>query len=49
MVFMRKPLVQAWRAGVAPKVVLESTNQKALEMVSLDDLRKHAYTLREEE
>lgn len=40
--------VQAWRAGAAPKVVLESTNQTALQIVSLEELRKHAYVAEEE-
>jgi uncharacterized protein len=35
---------EALAAGVAPPVVLESTHEKALEFVSLDDLRKHAYS-----
>lgn len=41
--------VEAWRAGAAPKVVLESTNQTALQIVSLDDLRRHAHAMLEEE
>lgn len=41
--------VEAWRAGVAPKVVLESTNQKILEIVRLEDLREYAYAIPEEE
>lgn len=41
--------VDAWRAGVAPQVVLESTNQTVLELVSLDDLQQHAYAIKEEE
>lgn len=41
--------VEAWRAGVAPQVVLESTNQKVLELVSLEDLQQHAYAMKEEE
>ncbi len=40
--------VEAWRAGVAPKIVLESTNQEMLEIVSLEELRKHAYVMPEE-
>jgi uncharacterized protein (DUF2237 family) len=40
--------VQAWRAGAAPKVVLESTHQDVLDMVSLDDLRAHAHAMRED-
>jgi uncharacterized protein len=31
--------VEAYRAGVAPPVVLESTHRKALQYVSLEDLR----------
>jgi len=34
---------QALLAGVAPPVVLESTHEKALEFVSLDDLQRHAW------
>ena len=34
---------EALAAGVAPPVVLECTHEKALEFVSIDDLRKHAY------
>lgn len=33
---------EALDAGVAPPVVLESTHARALEWVSLDDLRRHA-------
>ncbi len=33
---------QAFDAGVAPPVVLSSTNIKALEVISLDDLEKYA-------
>jgi uncharacterized protein (DUF2237 family) len=33
---------EALEAGCAPKVDLESTNEKALKYVSLDDLIKHA-------
>jgi hypothetical protein len=33
---------EALEAGVAPPVVLESTHARALEWVSLDDLRRHA-------
>tara|TARA_R110001599_G_scaffold171353_1_gene362028 strand:- start:10171 stop:10566 length:396 start_codon:yes stop_codon:yes gene_type:complete len=38
--------VEAWRAGVAPQVVLESTNQTVLELVSLEDLQQHAYAIK---
>lgn len=41
--------VEAWHAGVAPKVVLESTNQLVLKLVSLDELRKYAHAIPEEE
>ena len=34
---------EAFEAGAAPPVVLESTHAKALEFVSLDDLLLHAY------
>jgi uncharacterized protein (DUF2237 family) len=34
---------EALAAGLAPPVVLECTHEKALDFVSLDDLRKHAY------
>ncbi|HEX2604336.1 MAG TPA: DUF2237 domain-containing protein [Oxalicibacterium sp.] len=40
--------VEAWRAGVAPSVMLESTHRDVLQMVSLDDLREHAYTAQED-
>ena len=33
---------EALRAGVAPRVVLEATNAKALDVVPLDALRAHA-------
>ncbi|MEM6327407.1 MAG: DUF2237 domain-containing protein [Bacteroidota bacterium] len=33
---------EALDAGVAPPVVLEATHEKALDAVSLDDLRAHA-------
>lgn len=33
---------EALAAGVAPPVVLESTHQKALQFVELDDLQRHA-------
>jgi uncharacterized protein (DUF2237 family) len=35
---------EALEAGVAPPVVLEATHARALEWVSLDDLRRHAVT-----
>ncbi len=34
---------QALLAGLAPPVVLECTHQRALEFVSLQDLKAHAY------
>lgn len=37
--------VEAYRAGKAPKVSLNSTNQAALEVVSLDLLKQHAIDL----
>jgi len=37
--------VEAWRAGKAPRVALNSTNQAALEIVSLDLLKQHAVDL----
>lgn len=36
---------EAMKAGVAPPVVLEATHQKALEVVSLEDLMRHALDL----
>lgn len=33
---------EAWEAGVAPPVVLESTHAKALEWIPLDALQAHA-------
>ena len=33
---------EALKAGCAPKVDLESTNEKALKYISLDELIKHA-------
>lgn len=37
--------VEAWRAGKAPKVSLNSTNQAALEIIPLDLLKQHAIDL----
>lgn len=34
---------EAFQAGVAPGVVLESTNRRALELIPLEELRKHAW------
>ncbi len=39
---------EALMAGVAPPVVLESTHERALRFVSLDDLRSHAVPLGDE-
>ncbi|MEH1875366.1 DUF2237 family protein [Nostoc sp.] len=36
---------EALDAGVAPPVILSATHARALEMVSLDELKKHALTL----
>jgi uncharacterized protein len=35
---------EALEAGVAPPVILSATHARALEVVSLDELRKHAVT-----
>jgi hypothetical protein len=35
---------EALEAGVAPPVVLTATHPRALEVVSLDDLKKHGLT-----
>jgi uncharacterized protein (DUF2237 family) len=37
--------VEAWEAGMAPQVVLEATNEKVLEMVPLEALKRHALDL----
>lgn len=34
--------LQAYEAGCAPKVVLESTNERALELIDLEALLQHA-------
>ncbi|MCZ4408234.1 DUF2237 domain-containing protein [Cryomorphaceae bacterium 1068] len=34
---------EAYRHGAAPKVILEATNEKTLEYVSMDELIEHAY------
>ena len=39
---------EALRAGKAPQVVLEATSIAALEIVRLEDLRRHAIDIREE-
>lgn len=36
--------LEAWQAGVAPPVVLESTHEKALEVIPLSVLRAHAWS-----
>lgn len=36
---------EAFTAGMAPKVALQSTNRSALRVVSLGDLKKHAVDL----
>ena len=36
---------EALEAGCAPKVVLRATHQRALEYVSLEDLKRHAIDL----
>lgn len=35
--------MEAWKAGVAPPVVLESTHERALEVIPLDLLQSYAY------
>jgi uncharacterized protein (DUF2237 family) len=37
--------LEASRAGMAPQVVLEATNEKVLEIVALQDLKRHALDL----
>ncbi len=34
---------EALEAGVAPQVILEATHMSAIEFVSLEDLKQHAY------
>ncbi len=34
---------EAFEVGAAPKVVLESTHESALEVLKLEDLKKHAF------
>jgi uncharacterized protein (DUF2237 family) len=34
---------EAYEAGMAPKVVLEATNEKVLNVIEMDDLLKYAY------
>ncbi len=35
--------VEAWKAGIAPQVVLEATHEKTLELIPLTELVKFAY------
>lgn len=35
--------VEAWNKGMAPKVILEATHEKSLEIISLDELVKFAH------
>lgn len=35
--------MEAYRAGVAPKVILEATHEKTLEYISLEDLIHYAF------
>jgi uncharacterized protein (DUF2237 family) len=37
--------IEAWEAGNAPRVVLEATNAKVLEVVPLEALKRHALDL----
>jgi len=37
--------VEAWQAGMAPRVVLEATNERTLEFVPLSALKEHALDL----
>jgi uncharacterized protein (DUF2237 family) len=34
---------EAWQAGFAPRVVLESTNSRVLDFITLDDLQEYAW------
>jgi hypothetical protein len=34
---------EAWQAGMAPHVVLESTNRRVLDLIELEDLQRHAW------
>lgn len=34
---------EAWQAGMAPRVVLESTNSRVLDIIELEDLQRHAW------
>jgi len=35
---------EAYEAGMAPKVVLEATNEKVLKIIQMDNLIEHAHT-----
>jgi uncharacterized protein (DUF2237 family) len=37
--------IEAWEAGKPPRVVLEATNEKVLELVPLEALKRHALDL----
>ncbi|MGZ8269321.1 MAG: DUF2237 family protein, partial [Burkholderiales bacterium] len=37
--------IEAWEAGKAPRVVLEATSAKVLDLVPLDALKRHALDL----
>ena len=37
--------LEAWKAGMAPQVVLEATNASVLEVVTLEALKRHALDL----
>jgi uncharacterized protein (DUF2237 family) len=37
--------LEAWKAGMAPQVVLEATNARVLEVVTLEALKEHALDL----
>ncbi|MCB0402195.1 MAG: DUF2237 domain-containing protein [Flavobacteriales bacterium] len=43
-----KRFLQAHEAGFAPKVVLEATNEKTLDVVPMDVLIEHAYYSKQE-
>lgn len=43
-----KRFLQAYEAGFAPKVVLEATNEKTLDVVSMDILIEHAHYSKQE-
>lgn len=40
---------EALEAGVAPPVVLESTHQAVLQIINLDELRKHACAVQDDD